>query len=169
MDHTKEKQRKASQKWRLANKEKAAAYMREYRRKDPNKFKEAKREEYQRTQQERIEYRQQRHAQKPWTTMASTSKRRARDEGVPYNISADYIESIWPADNLCPVFGVEFTISKKGQTRDQSASLDRIVPELGYTTGNVIVVSLKANRMKNNGTVEDLGRVFNFYSKLISS
>lgn len=35
------------------------------------------------------------------------------------------------------------------------ATLDRVVPEKGYVDGNVIVISDRANRLKNNGTAEE--------------
>jgi hypothetical protein len=31
---------------------------------------------------------------------------------------------------------------------------------------NVIVVSFKANRMKQNATIEELGKLYNFYKNL---
>lgn len=45
---------------------------------------------------------------------------------------------------------------------DNSASIDRVRPELGYVPGNVVVMSLKANRIKNNATAEELEAVLNF-------
>jgi len=37
-----------------------------------------------------------------------------------------------------------------------SASLDRIIPELGYIKGNIIWVSFKANMIKNNLTLNEM-------------
>jgi hypothetical protein len=37
-----------------------------------------------------------------------------------------------------------------------SPALDRIVPHLGYVPGNVVVVSHRANFIKNNATVDEL-------------
>lgn len=34
--------------------------------------------------------------------------------------------------------------------------MDRIIPELGYTKGNVVVISFRANRLKNDATYEEL-------------
>ncbi len=48
-----------------------------------------------------------------------------------------------------------------------SPSLDRIIPEKGYVKGNVIVVSNKANVIKNNATPEEIIAVGEFYKKLL--
>ena len=40
--------------------------------------------------------------------------------------------------------------------QDNSPTLDRIVPELGYVPGNVAVISWKANRLKGNNTDPEL-------------
>ena len=37
-------------------------------------------------------------------------------------------------------------------TSPNSPSLDRLIPEKGYTKSNVQFISFKANRIKNNGS-----------------
>ncbi|MCX6960368.1 MAG: hypothetical protein NTW91_08860 [Verrucomicrobia bacterium] len=37
-----------------------------------------------------------------------------------------------------------------------SASLDRVIPALGYVKGNVMIVSLLANTMKNEASPEEM-------------
>jgi hypothetical protein len=39
---------------------------------------------------------------------------------------------------------------------DNSPSLDRKTPELGYVRGNVAFISTKANRIKSNATTEEI-------------
>ena len=39
---------------------------------------------------------------------------------------------------------------------ENSPSLDRIDPGKGYVKGNVQVISMQANRMKNDGSIEEL-------------
>jgi hypothetical protein len=43
-----------------------------------------------------------------------------------------------------------------GQVRDNTSSLDKIIPELGYVKGNVQWLSQKANTMKSNATRTEL-------------
>ena len=161
-----------------------AAYAAEYRAKNPDKIKKHRKDAYHRdtekykakTRNERLanlEYVRERErnslARSPWGLMCSVSKRVSKEKNLPHNLTPDYIKSIWPADNKCPVFGTEFQKARRGESRDCSASLDRIIPELGYVEGNVIVISLKANRMKNNGTLEELRLLANFYEGLFQT
>jgi hypothetical protein len=43
-----------------------------------------------------------------------------------------------------------------GIKTDNSPSLDRYVPSLGYARGNRWVISSKANTMKSNATLEEM-------------
>lgn len=71
-------------------------------------------------------------------------------------ITAPYIYSITP--DVCPVFGTTF-VFKGNKVESESATLDRLVPELGYVPGNIAVISMKANRIKNAYGSEDILRV----------
>lgn len=52
---------------------------------------------------------------------------------------------------FCPILSVKLEFGDMA-TRDNSPSLDRIIPELGYIPGNVAVISFRANRIKNEGS-----------------
>ena len=43
--------------------------------------------------------------------------------------------------------------------RGGSTSIDEITPGLGYVTGNVAVISWRANSLKRDGTLADLEKV----------
>lgn len=90
--------------------------------------------------------------QRLWWGAAS----RAKKKGIPFNIEVSDI--IVP--KTCPVFGVPLERSEgsKGAT-DNSPTLDKIIPELGYVKGNICVISWKANRLKSNGTLEDFLKI----------
>mgnify|MGYP003132556172 FL=1 len=98
--------------------------------------------------------------------MYRRAKDRAVKKGVPFNITAQYIRSIWPANNRCPVLDVPLRVSK-GQASDTSPSLDRIVPKKGYVRGNVIIVCNKVNIIKAHASPKEIWRVFKHYNKLL--
>lgn len=87
---------------------------------------------------------------------------RAKAKGVVFNLDIEDI--VIP--RLCPVFNVPLVLyATKGNTR-YCASVDRIIPSLGYTKGNVVVVSWLANRLRNNGTWDQHLQIADFYKPL---
>ncbi len=88
-------------------------------------------------------------------SMWCNSKQRATKEGLPFNLEPK--DCIPP--EACPVLGIAFDFSEKGDRNDESPSLDKFIPELGYVKGNIAVISWKANRMKSNGTPEEWRRI----------
>lgn len=52
---------------------------------------------------------------------------------------------------------------------DMSPSLDRLIPSKGYVKGNVVVVSWRANRLKNNASLADLRALVDFYELVLPS
>ena len=91
--------------------------------------------------------------QSPFKLRASRAKVRAKACGVPYDLTPEYLESIWTGS--CPVLGIALQWSTDRLSED-AAELDRLVPELGYVIGNVSFISRKMNRLKNNASLEEL-------------
>lgn len=83
-----------------------------------------------------------------WKEMLSNAKKRAKLKGLPFDLEFDDLQR----PMKCPVFGTPIDYSN-GPATDNTPSLDRIVPELGYVKGNVVIISNKANRMKNDATL----------------
>jgi hypothetical protein len=82
----------------------------------------------------------------------SHARKRARDQGVPFAISHDDIA----IPERCPALGIELSVNEGGTLHDASPTLDKVIPALGYVPGNIAVISWRANRLKNNGTLEEL-------------
>lgn len=82
--------------------------------------------------------------------MVARARLRARDRDLPFNITAEDIKI--PA--VCPVLGIPMFFGE-GRSTDNSPTLDRIVPALGYTKGNVAVISFRANQIKSNGDADE--------------
>ncbi len=86
------------------------------------------------------------------------AKTRATAKGIPFDID---IEDIIIPD-VCPVFGKPFIYGDHAWTY----SIDRIKPELGYVKGNIMIISNKANMMKNDATTEEIGMLYAFLCEI---
>ena len=93
--------------------------------------------------------------------LLSNIRRRCKVANIPCSLTVDDI--VIPA--TCPVLGIPIYIGT-GRPCDNSPSIDRVNPDGGYTKGNIIVVSQKANRIKSDATVYQLQQVFEFYRDL---
>ena len=107
-----------------------------------------------------------RYAKNPFPQMRSNAKIRAKEDGRIFNVSTEYLKSIFPKDSRCPVLGVKFDMSyKKGGVRKYSPTVDKIIPEKGYVEGNLIVVSHIVNRLKSDANYEDMEKILKYYLK----
>lgn len=84
--------------------------------------------------------------------MLLRAKARARKDNVPFDLSVNDVT----IPDTCPALGITLYSRTGRGGGDNSPSLDRTIPGLGYVRGNVQVISNKANRMKNNGSLEEL-------------
>lgn len=50
---------------------------------------------------------------------------------------------------------------------DNSLSIDRVDSKRGYTLDNVVFVSWKVNRMKNDSTLDEMRKMVTFYENLL--
>ena len=147
-DENREKVLARKQKWNEDNREKKAAYDKAY--------KAVLKKEKQNGTPKGILF----HKRK----MLERAKGRAAQKNLPFNITLDDFEL--PA--TCPVLGTEILLGTDANTRDQAPSLDRVIPALGYVKGNVLVISARANRIKNDATVLELRRVAEFFENHIN-
>lgn len=105
-----------------------------------------------------------RRAQLPERFLLYAAKHRAKSAGVPFDLIPEDIRI--PA--TCPVLGVALVRGRgRGRATDWSPSIDRVVPELGYVRGNVEVISMRANRIKNNATLEELEAIVDYLARRV--
>lgn len=148
-----DKQKEAARKYRNKNREALREYQREYRK--THNMKPYQKASYDKNKDKRTEYRRNRYRKEPWHYLVTSAKRRASTLDVPFDLDANHIKDIWPADGLCPILKTPLAAGNLLENRNQSASLDRITPALGYIRGNVQIVSFRANRLKGDGTLEE--------------
>lgn len=86
------------------------------------------------------------------------ASKRAEELGLPFNITVAHLEEIFPTDGLCPVLRTPLVQGDTGG-KDNSPSLDRREPCLGYVIGNVGFISNRANQLKGALTLVELERL----------
>ena len=84
---------------------------------------------------------------------------------IPFDITIEDIENIWPKDNKCPITKKIF---RSGiENKFDLPTLDKIIPAKGYVKGNIAVISFQANSLK--GPIVDFSifeRMAKFYKRL---
>jgi|LauGreDrversion4_2_1035121.scaffolds.fasta_scaffold48177_4 hypothetical protein len=100
-----------------------------------------------------VEYHADYRKRNPEQMLLASARNRAKKKNIPFNIQVEDI--LIP--NTCPILGITLTknVGKHGGTIS-SASIDRIIPELGYVKGNIQVISMLANNMKSSATNKEL-------------
>ena len=93
--------------------------------------------------------------------LLNSAKARAMNKCMDFNLTFDDVKALYPADGMCPVYGFALEWNSAG-FRDTSPSIDRIDSTKGYTTDNCQIISFKANRIKNDASVEDVLRLAQF-------
>jgi hypothetical protein len=88
---------------------------------------------------------------------------------IPFNLTID--DLVIPPH--CPILGMALKFGVKTETmfREKrgvtvpadSPSVDRIHPDLGYVRGNIVIISYRANMLKNDATIEEMEALVGFY------
>lgn len=84
--------------------------------------------------------------------MLVRSRGRAKKLNIDFNITVEDIILI----DYCPILGLELDYIYKKHNNIKAASLDRFDNSKGYVKGNVYIISVLANTMKNNASLEQL-------------
>lgn len=121
--------------WQLDNPDKRKATCKKYYIENRDKIKQA---------QDR--YRK----ESPEKYLLGLAKRRAKKNGLEFNI--DILDI--PIPEVCPLLNIP--LNSYSIHNDFRPSIDRINSKKGYIKGNVMIVSQKANRLKNNSTGNEL-------------
>lgn len=83
------------------------------------------------------------------------ARKRAKQYKREYNI--ELIDVVIP--KICPILNIPIIKSINSKCTNNSPTLDRIDSNKGYVKGNVRVISMRANRLKQDSTVEELERI----------
>jgi len=104
----------------------------------------------------------------PELILLKGARSRAKRDTLPFNISIEDIN----IPKTCPILGIPIVLSSERMEKKYhsgSPSIDKIVPKLGYVKGNIQVISMRANIMKSNASLDELERFCTNILKLISN
>ena len=100
----------------------------------------------------------------PVRAMLRRAKARAKKRGLEFRLTPADIGDL---PKTCPALGIPLKTSG-GTLEDGAYSLDRIDSNAGYVPGNVAVISYLANRLKNNGTSDQLRAIADWMDTIAS-
>ena len=79
----------------------------------------------------------------------------------------------WFRENMtyiCPILNIRLEFKNRLEENSWNCpSIDRIDNSKGYTKDNCIIISKRANMIKNMSTIHELVEISNFYQKLIKN
>lgn len=84
--------------------------------------------------------------------MLRQAKSKSKMLGLPFDLTFE--DLVFP--KRCPALGIILNYETGSAGEEALASLDRHNPSKGYVWDNVRIISFKANRIKNNGTAQEL-------------
>ena len=85
------------------------------------------------------------------SVMLKSARKRANKNGLAFDLCIDDIA----IPLACPVLGIILSKDNKVSCSN-SPSLDRLIPSKGYVKGNVNIISMRANLIKNNASYDEL-------------
>lgn len=84
------------------------------------------------------------------------ARRNAKRRGEECELTIDDI--VIP--EYCPVLGIKLEPGGQGSEQNNSPSIDRIDSTKGYTKDNTWVISARANRLKNDATLDEIEMIY---------
>jgi len=92
-------------------------------------------------------------------------KNSAKKRNIPFSLTLTDLNNLsFPL--TCPVLGIKLQWNT-GNPKDNSYSIDRIDSTKGYEIDNIIVISYRANKLKNNASLNELNLIAGFYNSLM--
>ena len=93
-------------------------------------------------------------------TLYNRLKASAKKRNIPFNLTLTDMHQIgFPI--TCPILGIPIRFNR-GSIQDDSISFDRIDSTKGYELDNIQIISWRANKLKNNASLEELKKISEF-------
>lgn len=95
-------------------------------------------------------------------------KSRCKKYNIDLDITVEYLEYLFEMqEGKCFYTGLPLPTKQQKYGIEDNLSIDKVVPELGYVKGNVVLCLMRANTIKHNQTLEELKEwMSGWYDKL---
>jgi hypothetical protein len=103
------------------------------------------------------DYLKQSRKQNPVRHMLSDARKRAKIKNIEFSLTNNDIK----IPSHCPILGMEL-LQGSGHRLPNSPSLDRIDNSKGYIRGNIMVISFRANALKNDGIIDEFRKIIQY-------
>lgn len=94
----------------------------------------------------------------PIRALVRQAQRRAHARGIPFALTEADIK----IPKRCPVLGIALFQGSRA-LKNNSPTIDEIIPGRGYVKNNVAVISWRANRLKSDATYKEVRAIFSYY------
>jgi len=98
----------------------------------------------------------------PRNLLLAGARTRAKELGLEFNLTKEDLQ----VPDVCPALGIPL-VPGRTKLHANSPSLDRIDPAKGYISGNVMVISWRANTLKNNANADELRKIADYIDKYL--
>lgn len=129
-------------------------YGKKYYQENKEKILETSRRTYKRNRNKILKRHKEEHKKRDTRELiVERAKARAKIQNLPFNLTKDDI--ILP--KKCPILNIKLIRNVGGKNHlENSYSIDKINPNLGYIKNNIQIISYKANTMKSNASKKEL-------------
>lgn len=96
---------------------------------------------------------------RPWIKILQCARSRAKLRNICFALTAEWAESVWTGK--CAITGLDFVVNETGETGPKpfSATVDRVIPSLGYTPGNCRFILSCVNNFRGTLGDDEMRRV----------
>jgi len=93
----------------------------------------------------------------PKQYLLTKARTNAKEKKVPFDLQINDIN----IPEYCPVLGLKLFFNDK-RPNDNSPSIDRLIPKLGYVKNNIKIISKRANELKSNASIYEIESIIKY-------
>lgn len=99
--------------------------------------------------------------------LVSMAQNRAKAKSLPFDLDVDYLLQLYQDNQgCCALTGQVLDLGpygKKGQVNPKAPSIDRIIPHLGYTKGNIRIITYHMNIALSDFGIDEFENLITHY------